>query len=244
MATESESSPQKPINSIHKFTSMLRERWPEYVLEIIVIIFSITISFAVDEWKDGQRKQELAQVYLKGLYNDIQTDTSQLKEIITETQQVIQQTKNLSELDPKTSRTDYKQFISQVRFVFKRPRFIAEDATFSDLKSTGNMQVISSFPLKNALFDYYKQYEAIAQVETTEAETTNAIVGPYLLRRFPLVYKADNTAKANWEAIINETEFQNTLLIRRSTREELLHDYQQSLASGKQILSLVKPQLK
>lgn len=246
MAIESapEPSPQKPISSIGKLTNLLRERWPEYVLEIFVIIFSITISFALDEWKDGQRKQELAQAYLKGLYREIQTDTSQLKEIIAETKQVIKQAKSLSELDPHTPPTDYKQFVSQMRFVFKRPRFIAEDATFSDLKSTGNMQVISSFPLKNSLFDYYKQYEAIGQVETAELETTNAIVGPYLLRRFSLADKANEAPKASWAAITGEIEFQNTLLIRRSTREELLRDYEESLTLGKQILTLIKPELK
>lgn len=244
MATESESSSQKPISSIGKLTNLLRERWPEYVLEIFVIIFSITISFALDEWKDERHKREMAQAYLKGLYREIQTDTSQLKEIIAETKQVIQQTKSLSQINSQSPVTDYNRFVSQVRFVFKRPRFIAEDATFSDLKSTGNMQVINSFPLKNSLFDYYKQYETIVQVETAELETTNAIVGPYLIRRFPLAGKANEVPKANWAAITGEIEFQNMLLIRRSTREELLHDYQESFALGKQILTLIKPQLK
>ena len=234
----------KPVNSFGKLYSLIRERWPEYVLEIAVIIFSITISFAFDEWKDSRHKQELEQAYLKGLYKDVKIDTSQLKEVIAETQQVIHTANSLAELNPQTSRYDYRQFVSQTRFIFKRPRFIAEDATFADLKSTGNIQVINSFPLKNSLFDYYKQYETIVQVETAELETTNTIVGPYLLKRFPLAGKTSSPPIGNWLAITGEIEFQNALLIRRTTREELLHNYQRSLALGNQILALIKPQLK
>jgi hypothetical protein len=243
MAKKPEPTPP-PLTSFGKLYHLLRERWPEYVLEIIVIIFSITISFALDEWKDRQQKHELEQTYLKGLYSDIQTDTSQLREVIAETRQVIQKAQQLSELRSQAPPPNYIQFANNVRFVFKRPRFIAEDATFADLKSTGNMQVISSFALKNALFDYYKQYEAIAQVETAELESTNAIIGPYLLKRLPLTDAGNAIQKSTSTSIVGDVEFQNSMLIRRSTRDELLHDYQQSLALGEQILAKIKPQLK
>ena len=244
MAKKSSSPPPTPVSSVGKLYELLRERWPEYVLEIVVIIFSITISFALDEWKDRQRKQELEQTYLKGLYSDIQTDTSQLKEVMAETRQVIQKAQSLSKLNSQTPVPDYTQFASTIRFVFKRPRFIAEGATFADLKSTGNMQVISSFLLKNSLFDYYKQYETIVQVESAELESTNAIIGPYLLKRLPLADSEDAARKANSISIVNDVEFQNSMLIRRSTREELLQDYRRSLALGEHILTLIKPQLK
>ena len=243
MAKKPASADSKSVNSFGKLSSLVRERWPEYVIEIIVIIFSITISFALDEWKDGRQKQELEQTYLKGLYSDIQKDIRQLNVVIAETQQIIQTAKSLSELSPQTP-TNYHQFVENVRFVFKRPRFIAEDATFSDLKSTGNMQVINSFTLKNSLFDYYKQYETGVQVEAAELETTNAIIGPYLIRQLSLAEKHNTAPKPGWATITNEVEFQNALLLRRSTREELLHDYQQSYKLGNRILALIKPRLK
>ncbi|MVM38414.1 hypothetical protein GO730_13895 [Spirosoma sp. HMF3257] len=243
MAKKSAPTEPKPVTSLTILYHLLREKWPEYVLEVIVIIFSITISFALDEWKDNRHKQELEQIYLKGLYSDIETDLGQLKEVIDETQQVIQTATHLSGLTPQAPETNYNQFVSNVRFVFKRPRFIAEDATFSDLKSTGNMQVISNVLLKKSLFDYYKQYETIVQVETAELETTNTVVAPYLLKRLSLGAASMNVPKSGWSMMTGEVEFQNALLIRRTTREELLHDYQHSLKLGNQILALIKPKL-
>ncbi|MBD2702183.1 hypothetical protein IC229_16140 [Spirosoma sp. BT702] len=234
----------KPVNSFGKVLNLLREKWPEYLLEIIVIIFSITISFALDEWKDQRQKKETEQTYLKGLYSDIQTDMNQINEVINETKQVIQATRTLSEMDTQRSAITYAGFVDNVRFMFKRPRFIAEDATFADLKSTGNMQVISSLPFKKALFDYYKQYETIIRVETAELETTNTIVGPSLLGRLPLGKQPSTPAKAAWTSIINDVAFQNSILVRRSTREELLRDYQDAARLGKSLLASIKSQLK
>ncbi|GAB3948104.1 hypothetical protein GCM10028805_21660 [Spirosoma harenae] len=237
-------TPAKPVSTFGKLYQLVRERWPEYVIEVVVIIFSITISFAFDEWKDDRHKQEQEQTYLKGLYSDIQTDTSQLKEVMTETKQVIEKATYLSRLDPKSPAADYNQFVTSLRFVFKRPRFISEDATFADLKSTGNMQVISSFPLKKSIFDYYKQYEAIVQVETAELETTNTVIAPNLLRDIRLAGSSNLASTANWPTVVSSAEFQNSMLIRQATRQELLDDYQQLLKLGNKILASIKPKLK
>jgi type II secretory pathway pseudopilin PulG len=145
---------QKPVTSLRKLANLIRERWPEYVVEIAVIIFSISISFALDEWKDRQQKQELEQLYLKELARDIDADIRQLNGIIAETKQVAQKANGLIKLSQQESQPVYSQFVNDVRFIFKRPRFVAQDATFSDLKSSGNLQTMRSFPLKNALFDY------------------------------------------------------------------------------------------
>ncbi|GAB4029795.1 hypothetical protein [Spirosoma gilvum] len=244
MAKKSTSADPKPTTSLGKLAQLVREKWPEYVIEIIVIIFSISISFALDEWKDDRHKQELEQTYLKGLYSDIQTDMRQIGEVIAETKQVIQKATSLSNRNPQTPISDYEAFVQDFRFVFRRPRFIAEDVTFADLKSTGNMQVISNALLKRALFDYYKQYETIVRVETAELETTNTIIGPYLLRRLPLTGTSLKNAGVNWGAALAENEYQNALLVRRSTREELLRDYQESLRLGRSILTLIKPAIK
>ncbi|WP_460949500.1 hypothetical protein [Spirosoma daeguense] len=233
----------KPIRGFGKIIKLLRTDWPEYVVEIIVIIFSITISFAFDEWKDQRQKKETEQTYLKGLYSDIQADMNQLQEIIAETQLVVQKARHLSELNTQPPSVTYSNFVEDVRFVFKRPRFISEDATFADLKSTGNMQVISDFSLKRSLFDYYRKYETIVQVETAELETTNTIVGPYILKRLPLAKPRNSVSRTEWLSIPNDIEFQNAMLVRHATREELLRDYQETIKLGRQILTSIKLQL-
>lgn len=227
-----------------KLSALLHDKWPEYVIEVIVIIFSISISFALDEWKDNRKKQELEQFYLKELAHDIETDTSQLREIIAETQQIVQKARTLRQYSEVPTQPSYTSILTDIRFIFKRPRFVAQDATFADLKSTGNMQTLSSFPLKSALFDYYKQYESITLVEAAELETTNTLVAPSVVKRLPLADGIKTNHQANLTALFREVEFQNGLLIRETTREELLHNYERTLNHGNQILASIKSQLK
>lgn len=222
----------------------LRDNWPEYLLEMVVIIFSISASFALDEWKDKRQRQELEQLYLKELAEDIQADMNQLAEIVAETRSIIQIADSLISPVRPDAYSDYNQFVENMRLIFKRPRFVARDATFSNLKSTGNMQAISSFRLRNALFEYYSRYESIVLVEAAELENSNTLLGPYIVKRIPLLRTRKNDQKALLSGIFGEVEFQNAVLIRRSTRQELLEGYEDILADGKQISALLKSQIK
>ncbi|MPR34427.1 hypothetical protein [Salmonirosea aquatica] len=235
---------QKKIKSSEKFGALIRERWPEYILEIVVIILSISISFALDEWKDNRRRQELEELYLKELAEDIASDMNQLKEVVAETRLIVQKTESLSKLGQEGTSPGYDQFAKDVRFIFKRPRFVARDATFSDLKSTGNMQVISSFPLKNALFDYYSHYTSVVLIEAAEAEASNSLLGPYILRRLPLGNTSDENRKGTPTAISREVEFQNLILVRQSTRQELMAEYEDLLTEAGRVVDLSKTRAK
>lgn len=238
-------SDKKPISRFGQVSKLLQERWPEYILEIAVIIFSITISFALDEWKEKNRKQEVEQVYLRSLANDFDADINQLDEIIVETKQVIQKARALGALSTEqaAAKVNYNQILDDVRFVFKRPRFIAEDATFADLQSTGNMQLFTNYSLKRALFDYYKNYESISLVEAAELEATNGVAGPYLLKRLPLAKELHNKP-VDLATVVGEIEFKNMMLMRQSTRDELLRDYEELLKQGKEIRTMLKQQIK
>ena len=236
---------EKPHIRKHKsgsatLLSHLRDNWPEYLIEMVVIVLSISASFALDEWKDNRQRQELEQLYLKELAVDISSDMNQLAGIVAETRSIIQAADTLMNFSSKNGNKDYNQFVKDVRFIFKRPRFVARDATFSNLKSTGNMQVISSFQLRNALFDYYSRYESTVLVETAELEASNTLLGPFILKRITL---NKNAQKIPLASVSGEVEFQNIVLIRQATRQELLEEYEEILANGEQISALLKAQI-
>lgn len=223
---------------------LVREKWPEYLVEMLVIVFSISASFALDEWKDNQSKRTLEQTYLRGLATDLVTDSSHLAEVIVETKTIVGKARHL--LAPATTdvlRASTGEFLNDVRFIFKRPRFIAEDATFSDLKSSGNLQVVDDFSLKNALFDYYRQYAGIEQVETAERDATTNLVAPFVVKQLPLVPDHAATTRvtpAQVATLRDDVEFRNHVFIRQATREELLRDYQVLLELNGELRRMLK----
>ncbi|MFD2573737.1 DUF6090 family protein [Spirosoma soli] len=242
METEPNLPPaDQPSAGLHRFSSLVREKWPEYILEIVTIILSITISFAFDEWKDERSKQQTQQAYLKSLYNNFQTDVIQLNEVLAETKQIIAKTQRLQQAN--LSSVSNQQFLTDIKFITKRPRFIAEDATFLDLTSTGNLRLLDDFGLKNALFDYYKHYQSIQLVEAAELEFTNTIIGPYFIKNLPLTTTATNSNNFNAASIAASFEFQNCVLIRQATRRELQEDYNVALDKARRLEAPLKKQI-
>ena len=249
-ASGSESEMQNPPTPPKGIRDLLREKWPKYLVEILVIFFSITVSFAVDEWKDNAQKRALEQTYLKGLAANLAVDRNQLREVIAETDSIVQKARRLIRVSQQKNApgTDYVQVVNDVRFMFKRPRFIAEDATFADLRSSGNMHLLGDFELKGALFDYYKDYESTQQVESAERDVTINLTAPYLVRRLPLSNRPVANGKFHHEAdllvLLSEVEFQNNMYIRQSTREELLGDYKSILEQCEAIQARLKQRIR
>ncbi|GAB3337184.1 hypothetical protein GCM10027299_48010 [Larkinella ripae] len=226
--------------SANKIITLIRERWPEYVLEILVIIVSITLSFLFDEWRERQRKAEVEQFYLKGLASDIETDRRELVKVIRETELVLQNAEKLVRISERPVSPDSSRLVlDAIRFIMKRPRFIAEDVTFLDLKSTGNMQMMTNPVLKRTLFDYYNKYESVTRVENAELDAVTSISGPFLISRIPFL--GGNSREV--VQYLGQTPFRNILFLRQTNRTELLDGYQQLMKLALTIQKLVKKQL-
>jgi hypothetical protein len=236
----SETVPSKPAP---RFKYLLHEKGPEYVVEIIVIILGITLSFAVEEWKEQREERQKEQVYLRELLSDIQTDHQQLQEVVAETEQVIGRATRLLALSADTTFVaDFNSLAADFRFVIKHPRFIVENATFSDLTSTGHMQLLTQQPFKRLLFDYYRHYESLTLVESAELDALNALAGPYLLK-LPLFAVTTPEQQRQWEKARHEPEFSNVLSLRKSMGQELLENYQQALQRAVRLEQVIKQQL-
>jgi hypothetical protein len=235
-------------NSPSPTYELIRQKWREYLIEILVIIFSITISFALNAWKEKQSKSELEGLYLKSLYNDISSDIEALQETIHATKQVVGKAKSLLAYSRQEdlSTLNGAHFLLELRGVFDRPNFVSNDATFTDLKSSGNMQVLTSFPLKNSLFKYYKQYEAIKAIEIAERDATLSLVAPYIMKRFSLsdqpLDSSNNTHAMR--AVLKDTEYINCIFVRLSNREELLEEYKNLLIKSQKIKVELQKQIK
>jgi len=142
-------SEEKPASRI---LATLRHRWPEYVLEVLVIVFSISLSFALDAWRESKHRHELEQLYLKTLADNLEADANTLDEIIGDTEAVLASTRRLIALSQNPSSAVPGQFRADVGSMVQRPSFVAHDAAFANLRSSGNLEVIRDFDPKHQQF--------------------------------------------------------------------------------------------
>src|ERR1700730_17921507 len=64
----------------HSLPGLIKEMWPAYLIEIVVIILGISITLALEEWRDNKKENHLEQIYLKNLQTDIDVDRKKLQE--------------------------------------------------------------------------------------------------------------------------------------------------------------------
>jgi hypothetical protein len=56
----------------HTISGLIRDMWPAYLIEIIVIILGISITLALEEWRDSSKESKLENIYLKNLLADVE----------------------------------------------------------------------------------------------------------------------------------------------------------------------------
>ena len=214
-------------------SGLIKEMWPAYLIEIIVIILGISITLALEEWRDNSKEKHLEQIYLKNLQTDIQTDLTSLSQAISGTKTLLQKGNELLGYARSADNKNISpgQVNEDVRAILGRPNFISSDASFTDLKSSGNLHLIKDIQLKNLLFAYYNESEHIKEVQDAERQTAITLSGAYFLKQFPLDgnrSQVSSMTTKDMNELLKNIEFDNNVLLRVLNRNELLDIYQRT----------------
>ena len=246
---EKEIAPTPAPAKKHSVAGLIRHMWPAYLIEVIVIILGISITLALEEWRDHQKENRLEQIYLRNLITDINTDLQSLEYAVGGTQTIIERGNDLIEIARRSKSAGQLadtgplngKVSADVRAILGRPKFYPSDATFSDLKSSGNLHLINDIQLKNTLFAYYSQAQNIKEMQDAEQQATIVLSGNYFLKRFPLetadsvIYR--QSGKENPYHFVTDFEFNNNVQLRVLTRKELMEDYKRADSIGLRLKS-------
>jgi Family of unknown function (DUF6090) len=219
--------------SVHRkkqtLAGLIKEMWPAYLIEIIVIILGISITLAMESWRDDTKENRLEQVYLKNLNSDVGVDMHNLNGVIEKTRELLVHGNELiTGGTKKANALNYSRLNGDIRSIISRPKFISNDASFSDLKSSGNLHLIKDVQLKNLLFAYYNQAQIIRENQESEQLATITLSGNYFLKHFSLndsIVQDPLLERVPVNDLIQSVEFQNNVLLRVSNRNELLAAY-------------------
>ncbi|HEY2648596.1 MAG TPA: DUF6090 family protein [Puia sp.] len=215
----------------HSVSGLIKEMWPAYLIEMIVIILGISITLALEEWRDNSRENHLEQIYLKNLQTDVESDLQSLGQAMTSTKSLLQKGNELLGYARSSDHKNisYNQVSDDVRAILGRPNFISSDASFTDLKSSGNLHLIKNIQLKNRLFAYYSETQHIKEVQDAERQTAIVLSGAYFLKQFSLDENRTQPVSmttAGLNELMKSIEFNNNVLLRVLNRNELFAIYQ------------------
>jgi hypothetical protein len=149
----------------------LSKKWPEYLLEILVITVGILGAFALNSWNESSHERKLESTYLSNLKADLREQLEvinrqiQFEEYCRNSIDFLQSkgVMNLRESNPDT-------LIRTLSSLRTRLTFIGVDATFDDLKSTGNIRLIREEKLRQAIIKYFSDLDRIERIIFTNNE--------------------------------------------------------------------------
>src|SRR3954468_8021708 len=112
------------------FSGLIKEMWPAYLIEIIVIILGISITLALEEWRDNSKENHLERIYLKNLQTDIGADLKSLSLAIDGTKLLLQRGNELLDYARSADNKNISpgQVNEGVRAILGRPNFITSNA--------------------------------------------------------------------------------------------------------------------
>jgi hypothetical protein len=239
-------SEQTRSSTGRRFRDLLVTRWPEYVVEIVVVIIGITISFGIANFQERSANNRMARIYLQDLSEDLKSDMQILRKTISKTDSVIRSGQMLLDQNNTGEISLSKEdLVNLVRILVQRPNFISKNATFSSLKTTANFQLIEDIQLKNLLFEYDQDYQTIKAMEAAELQATVMLTGPLVIRSIPLT----DSRHAHWlerldvNAILSDIEFMNNVSLRVGNRSELRESYADLLTTAQQIVESIEKNL-
>ncbi|MEQ8241202.1 MAG: DUF6090 family protein [Cyclobacteriaceae bacterium] len=141
----------------------LSEKWPEYLLEILVLVIGIYGAFAVENWNENRKNDQLTEDYYCRFLEDLTQDEEELKklidgvsirlktsnEMLAELQKPVPvKRKAISLMLESTSKISYQ--------------FNPISAGYNDLKSSGNLNTFTDQEVKKELGRYFQEATGLA----------------------------------------------------------------------------------
>ncbi len=137
-----------------RILTTLSQKWPEYLLEIIVITLGILGAYLLDNWNDDRLENTEETRYLKSLQEDLVKDVESLTFM-----QSIREKSSDSALKLLNTKSVSGSFDEQLQFekdlvdVLFWYGFTPNDNTFKELTSSGNLSIIDNENIKSGLLN-------------------------------------------------------------------------------------------
>lgn len=133
-----------------------RQRLPEILLEIGIIVFAIMLSIQLHAWHEHALDKQAEREFLTGLKTDLQNDLKELGRDSLTYVQMRQGFRYFAHLTPQNANKDTIEYASGVFYTLTQ--LIPNNSRFEGFKSAGKLTVIEDKELLNNILDLYQEF--------------------------------------------------------------------------------------
>lgn len=223
-----------------KFLNILRNEWPRYLIEIVVIILGISLSFWLSEWRSSSANQSQEKHLLESIHSDLVADSTALVSDIHALKRALNGFQKLLNYQkesniPADSINIY--IVMTMRYVF----FPGSDNGYEEMKQTGTSNLISNRELLSKIIENYNmRYPGIKEWNTIDRQYVLERMIPYMDEHAPHVSGGFGGVTANNEKIIDvlfrKDMFRNMVRTNSRLKTAILSIYETELANIRQLV--------
>ena len=141
-----------------------------YIFEIIVIVFSVTLSFYIQDVLNDREKNELKDESLRGVLSDLKSDRKFFKGGVNRIERVI---KSIDSIHDKSAVINTNTFHRTTRTYYG---FVGSDRNYNSMVSTGAIEFIKNKELQELINLYYdRNYSILIDASEQDEKIYNEI---------------------------------------------------------------------
>lgn len=180
----------------------LADKWPEYLLEILVITIGIFGAFILNNWNENRKLENTAEVHKEVLIQDMKADFDDLQELnnqmeanIHSCNRLFRQFKTLEAIDSNTS--------NYIVSLILEYNFSPKKTGFNALDNSGGLSLFSNDTQQN-IREYYALTDKIMARENISNSFIRDKYEPMIFSKYSALWNRSNTFQFAREQYIDD----------------------------------------
>lgn len=176
--------------------SILKQKWPEYFLEIIVLIIGIYGAFALNTWNETRKDKLEERAILENLQNDLENTIAEFEFLNTLRKDAIDASLHIFELSTDIQKNSKYELDTLFGKTMIRPTYNGKMGTLELLFSTGKISLIQNEEIKAKLISWPGMIDDFKEEEVYANEI---FMGTFIaqLAKYTVIGELFNTLDGN-----------------------------------------------
>lgn len=218
----------------------LKRYVPYAIGEIFLVVVGILIALQINNWNENRKERVIENKLLLELVDNLEINLTRLKN------EIVLEQKAIAEIDLVVDYIDHNRPYHDSMDVHFRNAFRAHDivlssSAFESIKSKG-FELIHEDSLRKLIIELFDVTYAnmISNTVRLEDQFWPASVLPLWHRHFRSSIDGNALKPVNYEALLADTEYTNTLLNRRVFREVATEAKTECIVNTEKVLSTIR----